>query len=87
MTKSIHQSLSEIALTKSNELRVGEPIKDKGSCSSGNVFECVCSPVFPSTHLFVVHSRLRHEIQRELENVAYKLWSYCLVITVLSSEM
>lgn len=61
MTKSIHHSLSEIVLTKSNELRVSELIKDKGRHSSGNVFECVSSPVFPSTHFFVVLSRLRHE--------------------------
>lgn len=60
-----------IVLIKSNELTVSELIMDKGRCCSGNVFECVCSPVFPSTHLFGVLSRLRHEIQRELENVAY----------------
>jgi len=33
---------------------------------------CLCSLVFPSTHLFSVLSRLRHEIRRELENFAYK---------------
>lgn len=87
MTKIIHHSLSEIVLTKSNELRVSELIKDKGRCSSGSVFECMCSPVFPSTHLFVVLSWLRHEIQRELENVAYKLWTYCFMITIVSSKM
>lgn len=58
---------------------------DKGRCYSGNVFECVCFPVFPGTHLFRIPSRLRHKIQRDLENVAYKLWSHCLVVTDLSS--
>lgn len=60
---------------------------DKGRCWSGNLFECVCYPVFAGTDLFGVLSRLMPEIQRESENVAYKLWSYCLMVTDLSSIM